>query len=71
MEGYMWGSTRFCAGSEAIYLQQLMDTIVKELATLKCWFDINKLSLHLNKTKNYIIFGNRKTPNQIDFLNHF
>ena len=30
----------------------------QELKKLKCWFDFNKLTLNLSKTK-YIVFGNR------------
>ena len=32
-------------------LRQLLDTVAKELKILKQWFDINKLSLNLQKTK--------------------
>lgn len=32
-----------------------------ELGKLKRCFDVNKLSLNLNKTK-FMIYGNRKTP---------
>lgn len=35
----------------------------KKLNILKNWFDINKLSLNLNKTK-FIIFGTRQIKNQ-------
>uniref|UniRef100_A0A8C6LAH3 Reverse transcriptase domain-containing protein n=1 Tax=Nothobranchius furzeri TaxID=105023 RepID=A0A8C6LAH3_NOTFU len=36
----------------------LMDKVEKELNALKCWFNLNKLTLNLNKTK-FIIFTNR------------
>lgn len=35
-----------------------MDTVRTELKTLVKWFDNNRLSINLNKTK-YIIFGNK------------
>ena len=51
----------YCSGGN---LEQLLVTVEKELKTLKKWFDINKLSLNVSKTK-FIIFGNRKLSNQI------
>ena len=44
-----------CCGDN---LEQLLDTVEKELIKLKSWFDANKLTLNLSKTK-FIIFGNR------------
>jgi len=40
-------------------LQQLLDIITSEFTKIKHWFDKNKLSLNLSKTK-YMIFGNKK-----------
>ena len=40
-------------------LEQLLHVVEKELLILKKWFDINKLSLNLSKTK-YILFCNKK-----------
>lgn len=48
-------TTIFCCGRN---LKQLLDTVENELQTLKKWFDVNKLSLHLGKTK-CMIFRNR------------
>uniref|UniRef100_A0A671WXI2 Reverse transcriptase domain-containing protein n=1 Tax=Sparus aurata TaxID=8175 RepID=A0A671WXI2_SPAAU len=44
-----------CCGNN---LEQLMATVEMEFKKLKRWFDYNKLTLNLNKTK-CIIFGNR------------
>ena len=41
-------------------MEQLLDTLEKELNRMKIWFDENKLTLNLSKTK-FIIFGNRPT----------
>lgn len=46
-------------------MKQLQRSIEDGLSRIKSWFDINKLSVNLNKTK-YIIFTNRKVTNQID-----
>lgn len=46
-------TTLYCSGKN---LEQLLTTAENELNILKNWFDINKLSLNLNKTK-FIIFG--------------
>ncbi|KAK0146590.1 putative RNA-directed DNA polymerase from transposon BS [Merluccius polli] len=46
----------FCSGEN---IQQLLEEITKELVKLKKWFDINKLSLNLKKTK-YMVFGKQK-----------
>lgn len=45
----------YSSGSD---LEQLLNSAEKELTKLKKWFDINKLSLNLSKTK-FIIFGNK------------
>lgn len=50
----------YCSGND---LQQLQSQIDKELTVLKKWFDRNKLSMNLTKTK-YIVFGNRKIESQ-------
>ncbi|XP_019206884.1 uncharacterized protein LOC109196856 [Oreochromis niloticus] len=44
-----------CCGSN---LEQLLNELENELNNLKTWFDHNKLTLNLSKTK-FIIFGNR------------
>ena len=44
-----------CCGNN---LDQLMVTVEMELKKIKRWFDYNKLTLKLNKTK-CIVFGNR------------
>ena len=46
----------FCSGDN---LQQLLRVITAEMIKLKQWFDRNKLSLNLNKTK-IMFFGHRK-----------
>ena len=48
----------FCAGEN---IQQLLEEVSVELNKLKLWFDMNKLSLNLKKTK-FMIFGNKKIP---------
>ena len=50
----------FCSGDN---LQQLLRLITSEMNKLKQWFDRNKLSLNLNKTK-IMFFGNRKIDTQ-------
>lgn len=52
----------YCSGNE---LQRLMTTVQDELKVLNKWFDNNKLSMNLTKTK-YIIFGTKKIKNQIN-----
>ena len=54
-------TTLYCSGKN---LEQLLTTVEKELNILKTWFDTNKLSLNLNKTK-FIIFGTRKIKTQV------
>lgn len=51
----------FCSGEN---LQQLLDLITSEIIKIKKWFDINKLSLNLSKTK-IMLFGKYKTNTQI------
>lgn len=46
-----------CSGEN---MEQLLDTVENELQKMKSWFDANKLTLNLSKTK-FIIFGNRAT----------
>ena len=46
----------FCSGEN---LQKLLEVVSNELEKLKLWFDANKLSLNLKKTK-FMIFGNKK-----------
>ncbi len=46
-----------CCGNN---LEQLLDIVEKELGRMKNWFDENKLTLNLSKTK-FMIFGNRST----------
>ena len=45
-----------CSGED---LQQLLEVVSLELGKLKQWFDANKLSLNIKKTK-FMIFGNKK-----------
>ena len=45
-------------------LDQLINTVKGELEALKKWFDANKLSLNLSKTK-YMIFSNKKINNDV------
>lgn len=45
-----------CSGRD---LEQLLYAVENDLKIKKKWFDINKLSLNISKTK-FIIFGNRK-----------
>ena len=51
----------FCHGKN---LNELLKTMEGELNRLKIWFDINKLSLNINKTK-LMIFGNQKIDDEI------
>lgn len=51
----------FCEGEN---LQQLLQIVSDELAKLKQWFDLNKLSLNIKKTK-FMIFGKHKIPEDI------
>lgn len=44
-----------CCGEN---LEKLLDTMEKEVSRMKIWFDENKLTLNLSKTK-FIIFENR------------
>lgn len=45
----------FCSGK---HLKELVFAVERKLEVLKCWFDVNKLSLNIKKTK-FIVFGNR------------
>jgi len=54
----------FCTGDN---LQQLLAEINLELCQLKIWFDINKLSLNLDKTK-FMLFGNCKSKKNLQIL---
>ena len=45
-------------------LDHLMSTVKMELESLKKWFDANKLSLNLGKTK-YMIFSNKKIDKEV------
>ena len=51
----------FCSGED---LQHLVEAVNKGMRKIKCWFDTNKLSLNLSKTK-FMIFGNRKIGENI------
>ena len=53
-----------CSGDN---LQQLLDMVKMEINKLKIWFDVNKLSLNLNKTK-LMIFGNRKIDARVQLV---
>uniref|UniRef100_A0A3Q3EUW8 Reverse transcriptase domain-containing protein n=1 Tax=Labrus bergylta TaxID=56723 RepID=A0A3Q3EUW8_9LABR len=52
----------FCTGED---LQQLLELITSEMSKLKRWFDNNKLSLNLSKTK-IMLFGNCKLNNDVN-----
>lgn len=41
-------------------LEQLLKQVTKEMNKLKRWFNVNKLSLNLKKTK-FMLFSKRKT----------
>ena len=45
-------------------MNELLNTVEGELTKLKKWFDINKLSLNVSKTK-FIVFGNRKVHDEV------
>lgn len=45
----------YCSGKDP---ELLLNTVETELKILKKWFDVNKLSINLHKTK-YIVFGNK------------
>ena len=47
----------FCSGDK---LTDIITTVENEMKLVKKWFDVNKLSLNISKTK-FMIFGNRKT----------
>lgn len=51
-----------CSGVD---LQQLLEVANTEFSKLKCWFDANKLSLNLSKTK-VMLFGNHKTNIEVN-----
>uniref|UniRef100_A0A8C6M4T9 Reverse transcriptase domain-containing protein n=1 Tax=Nothobranchius furzeri TaxID=105023 RepID=A0A8C6M4T9_NOTFU len=51
-----------CSSGE---FQQVVEVITQELKILKTWFDRNKLSLNLNKTK-FMLFGNHKKDINIE-----
>lgn len=48
---------------------QLLNTVEKELITLKKWFDVKKLSLNENKTK-HMVFGGFSTNCDIKLSLH-
>lgn len=50
-----------CSGRD---LGRLLDTVQHELTVLKKWFDANKLSLNISKTK-FILFGNRSINREV------
>ena len=52
----------FCTGED---LQQLLELITTEMSKLKKWFDNNKLSLNLSKTK-IMLFGNFTLNNDVN-----
>lgn len=45
-------------------LKQLLEVITSEMNKLEQWFDVNKLSLNLSKTK-IMLFGKHKTNPQV------
>ncbi len=54
----------FCFGKN---LEHLLNTVVTELTKIKRWFDVNKLSLNISKTK-FIIFGNRPINQRVQII---
>ncbi len=54
-------TNKFCSGED---LKKLLEEITKEMSKLKVWFDRNKLSLNLNKTK-MMLFGNYRINIQV------
>ena len=56
----------FCSGED---LQHLVEVINMEMRKLKCWFDTNRLSLNLSKTK-FIVFGNRAVDVNVQLKIH-
>lgn len=54
----------FCCGDN---LQQMMEMVTIEMNKLKLWFDSNKLSLNLNKTK-FMVFGNRNINTDVSLI---
>ncbi len=51
----------YCSGKS---LEQLLNTVELELRVFRKWFDVNRLSLNLSKTK-FIIFSNRQSNNKV------
>ncbi len=51
----------YCSGKS---LEPLLNTVELELRVFKKWFDVNRLSLNLSKTK-FIIFSNRLSNNKV------
>ncbi len=54
----------FCKGDD---IHQLLKVITTEMCKMKQWFDNNKLSLNLSKTK-FMVFGNRKITMDIELI---
>ena len=54
-------TTLFCSNQN---LGQLLDTVEAEMKTLKKWFDVNKLSLNIDKTK-FILFSNKQINTKV------
>lgn len=52
----------FCSRKD---INQLLNTVEAELKTLKRWFDVNKLSLNLQKTK-FIVFSNMEINHPVE-----
>lgn len=51
----------YCSGNN---VKELAETVEREMEKLKIWFDANKLSLNLEKTK-CMIFGNRRKEGEV------
>lgn len=51
----------YCSGEN---LKDLVEIMTSEMLRLKIWFDVNKLSLNLTKTK-FMIFGNRVKEDEV------
>ncbi len=54
----------YCSGKS---LEQLLITVEIKLRVFKKWFDDNRLSLNLSKTK-FIIFSNRQSNNKVKLM---
>ena len=54
----------FCSGDN---LKELLKEVTNEMNKIKLWFDKNKLSLNLTKTKT-MLFGNNRSEEQVQLI---